>query len=440
VTDVNKFVSYIRDILNALDHDIELENKHKYFKILWHNDQLLAFPHSVTLSYNNAISMLVGKADVRKRLVSRSHIENTFNNFLSDLYDYKSNNNEPSLTSILHGKVQEFFKAIRNLKAFEYLVIIPILNMKIEQIMIIGNVEFVNLTPEKIKELRNKHNINAMPEYNENEREIVKDFQGDSRHPTAGIDIVISSDSTKAEELAVQTVDQALNVLRFYFHSFRGRVRGEELREVNRTILISNIDEKQDFSPSSELCNMIDPDYPDEVIDNETLRLLRNNEIDKLNRILIRPFTELSPLQRDILNAIFWIGNAEKDIISTDKLIKYVTALDALLSQDRRDKSETVAKRYTAIMNQNSNGPEILDAYCRIKNYYIFRNNILHAGWRYIDPSILRSVLEDVRNLTFNLLLYVDSYKTVTELQEKIFPIRREVFEKTEKSNLCLDL
>jgi hypothetical protein len=235
-------------------------------------------------------------------------------------------------------------------------------------------------------------------------------------------------------------VDQALNVLLFYFHSFRGRVRGEELREVNRTILISNIDEKQDFSPSSELCNMIDPDYPDEVIDNETLRLLRNNEIDKLNRILIRPLAELSPLQRDILNAIFWIGNAEKDIISTDKLIKYVTALDTLLSQDRRDKSETVAKRYTAIMNQNSSGPEILDAYCRIKNYYIFRNNTLHAGWRYIDPSILRSVLEDVRNLTFNLLLYAGSYKTVTELQEMIFPIRREVFEKTEKSNLCPDL
>ena len=439
MTDVNEFVSYIREILNGLDHDVELENKHKYFRILWHNDQLLAFPHSIALSYKSAISMLVGKADVRRRVVSRSHIESTFNNFLSDLYHYKINNNEPPLASILHGKVQEFFRTIRNLKAFEYLVIIPVLNMKIEQIMNIGNVEFVSLTPEKIIELRNKHNINGRLEYNENEREIVKDFQGDSRHPSAGIAIVISSDSTKAEELAVQTVDQALNVLRFYFYSFRGKVKGEELREVDRTILISNIDERQDFSPSSELCNMIDPDYPDELIDNETLRLLRNNEIDKLNQILITPLTELSPLQRDILNAIFWIGNAEKDIITTDKLVKYVTALDALLSQDRRDKSETIAKRYAAIMNQNSAEPEILYAYCRIKNYYTFRNNILHAGWRYIDPSILPSIVEDVRNLTFNLVLYADSYKTVRELQEKIFPIRQEVFENTEKSNLCPD-
>jgi hypothetical protein len=200
VTDINEFVVYTKEILNGLDHDIDLGNRKNYLRILWQNDQLLAFPHSVSFPYKEAILMLTEKTDVAKRVVSRSHIETTFNNFLFNLYYYEKNDNEPPLASILHGKVQELFKTIRHLKVSEYIVIIPVLNMKMEQTMTIGNVEFVNLTPEKISELKTEHNINATPEINGNEIEIVRDFQGDSRHPTAGITIVISSDSTKAEE------------------------------------------------------------------------------------------------------------------------------------------------------------------------------------------------------------------------------------------------
>ena len=437
MNDVNEFVAYTNSILNGLDHDIDLGNRQNYFKFLWKQNRLLAFPHSVYSSYHKAILMLEKKANITKRSVSGSHVEATLNDFLYNIY-YCKKNNMKSLH--LHGKVQELFRTIRRFKALEYIVIIPVLNMKIEQPITIGNVEFVNLTPEKILELRTGRNIDTMQMTRVDERKLVKDFQGDSRHPTAAITIVVSSDSTKAEELAIQIVDQALNVLRFYIHAFRGIIKGEELKEVSRTVLISNITDKQEFVPSQELCNMIDRDNPDETIDNETLQLLKNKEINKLDRLLIMPIDGLSPLQRDVLDALFWIGNAEKDVNPTDKLVKYVAALDTLLSQDRRDKSETVAKRYTAIMNQHSTKSEVVEAYCKIKNYYTFRNNVLHAGLRYADPSILKDVLQDVRNILFELLLYADSHKTVLELLETIFPIREKIYEDIERCNLCVNV
>lgn len=59
--------------------------------------------------------MLTEKADVTKKVVSRSHIETTFNNFLFNLYYYEKNDNEPPLGSILHGKVQYIFKHLVSL-------------------------------------------------------------------------------------------------------------------------------------------------------------------------------------------------------------------------------------------------------------------------------------------------------------------------------------
>jgi hypothetical protein len=141
VNDINEFVAYISSILNGLDHDIDLGNRQNYFKILWKHNQLLAFPHSVYRPYHKAIQMLEKKANITKRSVSGSHVVATLNDFVYYIYYCKKNNKE---SLHLHGKVQELFRTIRRLKALEYVVIIPVLNMKIEQPITVGNVEFLN--------------------------------------------------------------------------------------------------------------------------------------------------------------------------------------------------------------------------------------------------------------------------------------------------------
>jgi hypothetical protein len=185
----------------------------------------------------------------------------------------------------------------------------------------------------------------------------------------------------------------------------------------------------------NELCNSVDPLNPDDVIDTDTILTLKGYRLDVIHKLLCKPVIELSPLQTDVLSAIYWIGNAAKDAISTDKLIKYVIALDTLLSQDRRDKSEVIAKRFAAIVSHNSPEEKVIENYRKIKYYYALRNEVVHAGHRYVDGNILKEFVMLVFTLVYDLLRYVDNYRTVLELQEKVFPIKEELFLKYEKDD-----
>jgi hypothetical protein len=199
--------------------------------------------------------------------------------------------------------------------------------------------------------------------------------------------------------------------------------------------MVADITNKPKCSVKSELCNSVDPLNPDDIIDNDTILTLRSYQLDVIHRLLCKPVIELSPLQTDILSAIYWIGNASKDAISTDKLIKYIIALDTLLSQDRRDKSEVIAKRYTAIVNHNSSEEKVIENYRKIKSYYMLRNEVVHTGHRYIDSRILEEFVKLVFILVYKLLSYVENYRTVLELQEKLFPIKEELYLKYEKDD-----
>jgi hypothetical protein len=376
------------------------------------------------------MSILKRKASVTSRPVSNQSLESAFESFLFDLLYNK--NNEISLANILHKKVGDLFRTIRHLETYEYLVIVPVVHVKAEACFQIGSVEIKKLAADELSKISGKYGVNFVVRKNESVEDVIKGMQDDSGNPTGSITIIESSDHDKAEELAIQATDQALNVLRFYTPSFRGMIKGEELKEVKRSILIANITDKMKYSMKKELCNSIDPLNPDDIIDYNTILILRNHRFGIIHGLLSKPITELSPLQRDILNAIYWIGNAAKDSISTDKLIKYVIALDTLLSQDRRDKSEVIAKRFTSIVNHNSPKKKVIENYRKIKNYYALRNDVVHAGHRYIDSNILMEFMMLVFILVYDLLRYVDNYKTVLALQEKVFPIKEELFLKYE--------
>lgn len=430
MTDVNDFVKAVNTILRDLASNADYENKEKFLKYVWGSGQFLALPHSISDSYNEALSILKKKVIVTRREVSNQNLERMFEDFLFELY--YDHNEDKRLSDKVHEKVGDLFRAIRHLEMFDYLVIVPLLNIKAETCLQIGSVQILGLTPEKVSEINKEYSINLMMGSNERTDDVVKKIQEDSRHPTAAIMTVESSDFRKAEELALQATDQALNVLRFYLPSFRGMIKGEELKEVKRTILIANITDRVQLSVPRKLCNSIDPLYPDEIIDQDIVLTLRSHKLEVIKRLLEKPITELSPLQRDILNTIYWIGNASKDAISTDKLIKYVIALDTLLSQDRRDKSDVIAKRFTAICNQNSTDDRVIEVYEKIKSYYALRNDTVHAGHRYIDGGILQEFIMLIRLLVYELLSYVDNYRTLIELQQQVFPIREQLFQNYE--------
>ena len=197
-----------------------------------------------------------------------------------------------------------------------------------------------------------------------------------SSQPTVSITVVDSSDDRKAEHLAIQRTDQLLNVLRLFVPEFRGLIFGEALQEIDRTILIAEVLTNASYR-QDERCNMKRP--PDDVIDVESIhtfifkkKRLNKKQLGMIDTMLTKSPTELSRLQRDILTAIYWIGNSVKSFSIHDKFIKYIIALDTLLAQARRDKAETVAKLFTAIMKNQSSNEEKLALYNEIKRYITF--------------------------------------------------------------------
>lgn len=271
------------------------------------------------------------------------------------------------------------------------------------------------------------YGINLVLDSREDEKKIVEKIQGQSRHSTISLVLVESSDSNKAEQMAIQATDQALNVLRFYVRECRILIKGEELKEIDRIIVTCNLTDKIDASQITEHCNMIDPDCPDEIIDNDFIDKLNEKDFDIISNLLTKSEENLTQLQKDILTAIYSIRNAEIDTISHDKLIKDVIALDALLAKGRSDKSETVAKRYTAIMCQYWEDNDLIQRYCMIKTYYSIRNQIVHGGLRYIDENILKQLRLWVSELVYNLLSYCSVHNVITDLFKNLFPVKENL-------------
>jgi hypothetical protein len=75
MTELNEFVREVNTILQGLTYNTDYENKEKYFKYVWRREEFLALPHSISDSYNKAMSLLKRKASVTSRSVSNQSLE-----------------------------------------------------------------------------------------------------------------------------------------------------------------------------------------------------------------------------------------------------------------------------------------------------------------------------------------------------------------------------
>jgi len=429
--EIDSLVLKTKELLLGIVHDINPEEKEKYFKIIFWKGKFVAFPNSIKLSFSETLGLLKKKAKNQNLLISDKKLEDVLISFLIDTY-YASNRKQ--VLTNMHKTVKDLIAKIREVSLSKYLVMVPLINLKAEIPLKIGHAEIVDLNTDKIRELNSTYGIDLVLHNREDEEKTIRKIQGDSRHPTVSIVIVEAHDKEKAEQMAIQATEQALNVLRFYTYDCRALLKGEELKEVERTIFCCNLADNT-LSQNIEGCNMVDPDYPDEIIDMKLVRGLEKKELTTINDILSISVEHLTPLQSDIIKAIYWIGNAEKDSMGHDKLIKYIIALDTVLAQGRGDKSDIVAKRYTAIMCQELTDDDLVQRYCTIKAYYSLRNEIVHGGLSYIDNKILNQLRVWVSELVYNLLMYSTRYKRVTNLFERLFPVREDILKDVKCKN-----
>jgi hypothetical protein len=163
--------------------------------------KFLALPHSISDSYNKAISMLKRKASVTSRSVSNQSFESAFDSFLFNLL-YSKNNDIPR-ANILHKKVGGLFRTFRHLDTYKCLVIVPVVHVKAEACFQIGSVEIKKLAADQLSKISEKYGVNFVVRENESLEDVIRRMQDDSGNPTVSITIVESSDHDRAEELAI---------------------------------------------------------------------------------------------------------------------------------------------------------------------------------------------------------------------------------------------
>lgn len=422
MTRTEDFIAEVKVLLENVTEEFDVKKLEigKYFKTLWLEDHFLAFPKILIRSYQNAFLLLKGGAEATGRLVSDKELDKLLVKFLFKLhFDYGK-----SALENLPKETSQLFKAVKHLQREKYIVILPLVNVQTDISLQIGNSNITNLSEARIEEIATKYNLSMME--GRTAAKIVKDIKGESKFPTVVIVEVEASDPDKAEELAIQTADRSLNVLRFYEMSFRGLIKGEAFEIVKRaTVIVGTTNDKFQFG-SHLLHSMPGVNR----ITKNLITKLKMQQFDTLNGLLTKPENQITPLERDLLAAIYWIGSSVKDILMIDKFLKYIVSLDTLPGQDRKDKTEIIARRFVSIMYHEDKDEKILQAYHLMKRFYGIRNNIMHTGLSHIEQTNFEQLAFWTHNLVYRLLRYQQKYKRLSDLIELKFPIKDDLINK----------
>ncbi|MFZ3134429.1 hypothetical protein [Methanothrix sp.] len=130
--------------------------------------------------------------------------------------------------------------------------------------------------------------------------------------------------------------------------------------------------------------------YPELILDKEFLERIRiDNEFEYINDILCKEYNSLSNFEKQILTAVRWIGLGIDENMGTDKIIKFAIALECLLldkeNKENNSKSKSLAKRCAYILGNNAK--ERQNKNKRVKYLYNLRSRIIHDGFNDVNEE-----------------------------------------------------
>lgn len=94
-----------------------------------------------------------------------------------------------------------------------------------------------------------------------------------------------------------------------------------------------------------------------------------------------------APLAQRFLDSAAWYGEAVRDKFAASRLVKYVTAMERILTTKNEEKlAETLAARGAALLYRPG-GPDIETFRQRLRSVYDFRSRLVHGSHSPLDPQ-----------------------------------------------------
>lgn len=421
MTDSQDFIRHVKTLVNSFTISDSPRFATEFARIMQHDTKFILIPRSASRNYQSAFKILKRKASAANRKISDEQLEMLFMEFLKKLYV-----NGIVKINTLSRNAQDLFNAVKRFEFSNYVIFVPIrhLSLAIDSIAV-GQVEFVRMSDALVQRISIEPKITKMLSIGgDSNTDILQGLQEFFVTECLAIVEVTANDYQKAIHIAIQKIEQSLNVLRFFRIDLSATIDGYGLVRGSTKVLYWNSSSK---SPgltidSSKLT------YPQITITQAKWEERKTLGLAEIHDLLLKPQDQLKQMEEDILSAIYWIGQSLADSSETDAFVRIMVALDILLAQDTRKKKENIARRYASIVYANSSKETILQVYNHLKELYSTRNEIMHAGEKYVDKDSVTAARVYASSLLLLLLKNAKAHPTITDLIEKKFPILNHIF------------
>lgn len=384
----------VHSIANSLQNIIsktEPPNNNKT-NILYANEiASYSLPNETALELDELKKKLLNQNNWSERF-SEKFISNLINRIISLALQDKDFNIEEELSNIC-----------LELDSYdlEQTVYLPVFGMKLENDLIIGNVQFKIGTEGFIKQLTTQiENLITTTKNNQKDKEFVSkemitSINEELLNKTIAEYIVVAEPG-RALERAKEEIRRAFEIIRFASgaiysksHKIRIGLKGEAGIVLQSEFIFSNSKINQNQKLGSSVISF--------QINEENLATMERIGCFTLSEIVKK--SSITEYERLLLQAVHWISNASKQDEIENSLLSLFISLESLFTTAEYPITNIIAESAALIISTNLNDRILIKK--KIKKLYTLRSAVAHGGKKPIKDS---DILE-LTNITGNIII-----------------------------------
>lgn len=331
---------------------------------------------------------------------------------------------EKNLKSEIPRRAKLLFRELSSRSLNKHSYLIPVMKLRLMKPLEVAGIRIADLDASTFSLVKQRYGVDlCFP--GETVTQAIQEMTTANETSTFALVEVEAEDPDSATDLAIRTVDMALDAMRTTTDLTPGDppyvVRGDfqttlvlRLRHLNVATSV--------VTHSSFLVNLVAsvPTLIPARVDSW------ESKLRQLGDLLLKPDEDRTDLEASIVDAVFWFGNGVKDKEPLFKFVKYFIAMESLMvPHNQRGKIVTLARNFTGIMFDQAPEKERAEVSGKMADLYGVRNEIVHTGKR----SITADDLVQIERWTQSSILKLQSYTTYPTLDQLIdheFPLAQE--------------
>jgi len=365
---------------------------------------------------------LVLEDDYIKKTYSPYHVKEKIKDIISETFSRDENERIQYLEEKIENLRSELKTEIK-----EWLIQIPIYNLRINEDIEVGTVKFFVLDRNKANEMKKELGI---------ENEDFYDIDINPNINTTLAEIKVEGIKEYAQHIAITKINLAINALKLFIprRASQFKAKGTIQEDMTRISYLYVYDNENDTIKLSSIIN--------ETIGQLHPITLRKGEIDKIKGMKklsdILKKNKLSQFEQQLILAIIWFSEAlsiydhsekylpnEKTDYKQDNFIffkfsemttKFFTSLESILTTKEENITESLSERIALILEGDYSKRIKLKK--KIKELYGYRSKIIHTGNLFISKKELYELLQITRSVLIKIIELNDEheFKTMQDL------------------------